>query len=404
MNVLFLAPQPFYEERGTPIAVDRVLRVLSARGEHIDLLTYHQGAARHYANVQHHRAPNVPFTRRVRPGFSLKKVLCDLAMLPLIARLLLRKRYTLVHAVEESVFMALMLKWLFGLPYVYDMDSSLSQQIGEKYPAARPITRLLSAMEGTAIRQATAVAPVCDALAQHIAQYHPRRVVILPDVSLLQPVPEGQVEDLRTQLGITGMLVMYIGNLELYQGIDLLLESFALVAPQARDAALVIVGGEPADIAKYAERCHTLGIEGRVHLIGPRPVEHLAGYLAQADILVSPRVKGVNTPMKVYSYLDSGKPVLATDLPTHTQVLTGKVSMLARPGPPDFARAMLSLIRDASLREQLGTAGRQLVREEYSPAAFQQKLSSLYDDLKRNIAPGAEARSAKPTALVDAEK
>ena len=43
--------------------------------------------------------------------------------------------------------------------------------------------------------------------------------------------------------------------------------------------------------------------------------------LLAADVLVSPRLKGLNTPMKIYSYLDSGSAVLATRLRTHTQVL-----------------------------------------------------------------------------------
>ena len=45
-----------------------------------------------------------------------------------------KKKYNLVHAVEESVFMALLLKLLFQIPYLYDMDSSLAQQMVEKYP------------------------------------------------------------------------------------------------------------------------------------------------------------------------------------------------------------------------------------------------------------------------------
>ena len=60
----------------------------------------------------------------------------------------------------------------------------------------------------------------------------------------------------------------------------------------------------------------------------------LASLLAQADVLVSPRTRGNNTPMKIYSYLDAGRAVLATDLPTHTQVLTPECARLA-PADPD---------------------------------------------------------------------
>ena len=59
--------------------------------------------------------------------------------------------------------------------------------------------------------------------------------------------------------------------------------------------------------------------------------------MAQADVLVSPRTKGANTPMKVYSYLDSGVAVLATRLPTHTQVMNDETALLAEPTPEDFS-------------------------------------------------------------------
>ena len=49
------------------------------------------------------------------------------------------------------------------------------------------------------------------------------------------------------------------------------------------------------------------------------------------DILVSPRIRGTNTPLKIYSYLRSGKPIVATDLLTHTQVLSPDVARLVAP-------------------------------------------------------------------------
>jgi glycosyltransferase involved in cell wall biosynthesis len=400
MRVLFLAPQPFYEERGTPIAVDRALQVLCERDDTIDLVAYHQGKDVSYKNVTLHRIPRVPFAQNIRPGLSAKKIICDAVMLVVVLRLALRNRYQLVHAVEESVFIALLLKWLFGIPYIYDMDSSLSQQISEKHPGATRLIPVLSGMERIAIQHASAVAPVCEAIAQHIEQYNPTKVVILPDISLLQRVDPGAAEALRATLGIRGTLLLYVGNLEIYQGIDLLLESFALVAQINQEAHLVIIGGATPDIQKYEEKCRALGIDQRVHFRGPRPVDHLAAYLAQADILISPRTRGANTPMKVYSYLDSGRAVLATDLPTHTQVLNDRVAVLADPVPEKFAQAMLILIDDPARREQISAAGHQLIQEEYSYSAFQARLNGLYDWLKRqlHIDLGADSRGVSSAA------
>ena len=201
---------------------------------------------------------------------------------------------------------------------------------------------------------------------------------------------------LRRQLGIQGLMIMYVGNLEAYQGIDLLLESFAIVARQTDQASLVMIGGEIADIEHYRLMGTSLRISDAVYWMGAKPVKDLPLYLSQADILVSPRIKGVNTPMKLYSYLGSGKATLVTNLPTHTQLVDSSVAMLANPEPSEFARAMLSLMMDASLRQALGTAGKALIEDNFSHKAFNTRLNTLMDWLEGEIG------LRPPSPLVDA--
>lgn len=179
---------------------------------------------------------------------------------------------------------------------------------------------------------------------------------------------------------------MYVGNLEAYQGIDLLLESFALALREQENCAdMVIIGGDPGGIAHFRGKCRELGIDGRVHFLGPKPVDQLTQFLAEADILVSARISGDNTPMKIYPYLHSGKAVLATRLLTHTQVLNDSVAMLAEPFPKPFAEAMLRLIRDEGARRELGAAGRRLAEEKFSYAVFREKLFEFFDWLEDEI-------------------
>jgi glycosyltransferase involved in cell wall biosynthesis len=178
------------------------------------------------------------------------------------------------------------------------------------------------------------------------------------------------------------LIVMYVGNLEPYQGIDLLLQSFVHVAARTEGSNLVIVGGAPPEIAAYQEVCRRLGIAARVQFRGPRPIAELAAHLADADVVVSPRVRGNNTPMKLYSYLHSGRAVVATDLPTHRQVIDERVAMLAPPEPGAFGNALLQVILDEDLRVRLGAAGRRLVEERFTYRAFRQRLDGLLDWLE----------------------
>jgi glycosyltransferase involved in cell wall biosynthesis len=178
------------------------------------------------------------------------------------------------------------------------------------------------------------------------------------------------------------VVVMYVGNLEPYQGVDLLLQSFARVAARTDRADLVIVGGTPRDIAHYRGECTRLGIAPRVDFRGPRPIGELAAHLEEADVVVSPRLRGNNTPMKLYSYLHSGKALVATDLPTHTQVIDQDVAMLAAPHPAAFADALERVIGDEPLRARLGGAGRRLVEERFTYRAFRERLNGLLDWLE----------------------
>jgi hypothetical protein len=187
MYILMLAPHPFYQERGTPIDVDLVLRVLSERGDQVDVVTYHEGSGVDYRSVTLHRIPE-SLPKQIGPGFSWKKVVCDFFLGIRAFQLCRRNSYHLVHAVEESVFVALALKWLFKIPYVYDMDSSLAQQMIEKYSYLAPLRRIFEYFEGIAVKNAKAVVPVCDALADAIEHYGPERVVVLRDISLLEGV------------------------------------------------------------------------------------------------------------------------------------------------------------------------------------------------------------------------
>ena len=206
------------------------------------------------------------------------------------------------------------------------------------------------------------------------------------------------LEQLRSKLQISGLLLMYVGNLEGYQGISLLLESFALVVKKINAVDLVIIGGEALDIQKYQKQARDLKIESQVHFLGAKPVEDLEEYLSQADILVSPRIKGKNTPMKIYSYLDSGKPVVATNLPTHTQILDRQVAILADPSPEKFSTGMLRAIENKTLRQKLGKAGKKLIEEKFSYNAFCQKFNDLFDWLQTEIEQEYNLAATKPAS------
>ena len=403
MKLLFLAPQPFFQERGTPIAVRLALDVIAQRqranltperSQKIDVLTYHEGSDIDIPGVAVYRISPPKFLRRylsnIGPGVSLKKLICDLFFLFSAIKMVWKQRldrYEVVHAVEESVFIAMLIKLFTGIPYIYDMDSSLAMQVTEKWFVLKPLFPILRFFEKLAVRYSMAVAPVCDALGVIAKSHGARHTFVVRDISLINDSKSLEVIDLRNLLSIpdSELILLYVGNLEKYQGIDLLLESFSKLDINSLSARVVIIGGLPEHVQDYSQRVKELGLQGKVDLIGPRPVSELGDYIAQADILVSPRTKGNNTPMKIYSYLHSGKAVLATRLPTHTQVLDDQVSALAEPNTEDFSKVMQRLIIDDEWRKDLGLKAQLLAEEHYTFKSFSTELNRLYDQVGKEI-------------------
>ena len=378
MKILVVAPQPFYEERGTPIAVRLLVETLCDFGHDVDLLVYQQGQDIDFPRLRIIRAGRPPGIQNVPIGFSWQKLVSDLWLTATMLRLLFTRRYDVVHAVEEAIFLAAAFNLLSRRRLVYDMDSWMSQQLTDKSRTLQPLRPLLVGIERLAVRRATVVLPVCEDLAQVVRGWvDPQRVFLLPDVPMGDAEPNGVDESLRAVAGPDALIALYVGNLERYQGIDLMLEGLAQL-PRDTPIQTIVIGGSTADIETYCARAAQLGLGDRVHFLGPRPVANLNAYLAQADLLLSPRTLGQNTPMKVYSYMQSGKAVLATAIRSHTQVLDGECAELVAAEPAAWAAGLARLAGDAEHRRRLGAAARFKAESEYSLPAFRARLQQAY--------------------------
>ena len=96
---------------------------------------------------------------------------------------------------------------------------------------------------------------------------------------------------------------------------------------------MLVVGGEPAQVEQAKARAASAGAAAAMVFTGQQPAKEIPGFVQAADLLVSPRIRGTNTPLKIYSYLRSGKPIVATNLLTHTQVLSPAIARLVDPKP-----------------------------------------------------------------------
>jgi glycosyltransferase involved in cell wall biosynthesis len=184
----------------------------------------------------------------------------------------------------------------------------------------------------------------------------------------------------RASLGLSPdtPVVLYTGTFEPYQGLDLLYGAMKLVLAAKPAVRLVLVGGDPAQVESARRQIATTGITAAVVLTGQRPPGEIPSYLDAATVLVSPRSSGTNTPLKIYQYLRSGRPIVATNLRTHTQVLSADTAFLAEPTPAMFAEALLTALEDRERARRVGDAARRLAETEYSDAAYLAKTKEAF--------------------------
>jgi glycosyltransferase involved in cell wall biosynthesis len=357
MKTLVISPQPFFSPRGTPFSVYYRTLVTAELGVEVDLLTYGEGQDVDIPGVRIIRIPRFAFLGNVPVGPSILKLFLDVFILFWTVGLLLRNRYDFVHAHEEAVFFCSFLKPFFGFKLVYDMHSSLPQQLTNfQFTKSEFLIRLFKRLEDVSIHAADAVITICPDLEEYVnGLIGSREKNFLIENSIFDPVKtvsgtldstcasgvsDCQVKPLELPQG--KRFVVYAGTLEPYQGIDYLIAAF-------------FTGRVPQFLAKH--------------------------YCSLAAVLVSPRSEGSNTPLKIYEQLASGIPLVATNIYSHTQVLDGNVAFLVQPDPGDMALGILVALEVNGDRHRIAANARELYELKYSRQVYEEKIRRLLEFL-----------------------
>src|SRR5262245_41296120 len=124
-----IAPQPFFEPRGTPFSEYHRIRALADLGHQVDLVTYPFGQAVSLPGLRLIRRLRPPFVLSVRLGPSLAKIPLDVLLAFTAFRQAARERYDAVHSHEEGGLIGVAIAAMLRVPHLYDMHSSLPQQL-----------------------------------------------------------------------------------------------------------------------------------------------------------------------------------------------------------------------------------------------------------------------------------
>jgi len=389
MKILMIAPQPFFQPRGTPISVLHRLNALSKLGHEIDLITYHLGETIQISNILYHRIPKIPFINKISVGPSKKKIVLDLFVIGKVLKLLIKNKYDVIHSHEEAGFFGAWFASLFGIMHLYDMHSSLPQQLTNfKFTKLKVLIKLFEILERKTIENSDALITICPELYNYVNKLYPdKKQVLIENVAENSDIfDRSNLEDLNlrdTYKLNSKTVILYAGTFEPYQGLDLLIESSKEVLSKTSNVTFTLVGGNPEQVEHYRQHVKKNNLSDYFVFTGQVSPDLVPQFIDIADILVTPRVEGNNTPLKIYSYLRSGKPIVATNHITHTQVLNDQVAVLTECNAKSFAEGLLKVINDEKLRQEISGNAKHLAEEKYSYQIYLQKTQNIYNFLEQ---------------------
>lgn len=386
-KVLLIAPQPFFSTRGTPLNVRALVETMAGHGIEVHLLVYPFGEDIEIPGAVIHRTLRVPGIHEVPVGASWRKVILDIPLACSAVLLCIKHKFQTFHGVEEGGFIAGTLGLCLRRPYIYDMDSCMIEQLQSgKFKSFCMAISIVDRFEKYFLRRAAAILTVAPALTKKSRSVAPNvpvyQIEDFPVASAMAEVPASLVEKLRKEFALEqASIALYTGNFEPYQGVDLAVQAWAILLqkfPNFRNARLLLVGGTPAQIEQQRARCVDLGLEDAVIFAGPRPTEEMGGFQTLANVLLSPRLTGGNTPLKLFSYMASGRPIVATTIAAHTNVLDESTAYLVEPTAESFAIELHRALTDPNASEKAKRA-RELVETRYSRQNFEARVCELYD-------------------------
>lgn len=379
-RVLFLCSQPFFQWRGSPIRVGFDVTALAEDGWEVDLLTLPIGEPRSIPGVNIIRVPNLFRARSIAIGPSLLKAAFDVLILCKAMSLARRRHYTVIHTVEDTGPIGVLIARLFRTGLVFEKHSDPSSYHGRSL--RNLVMWAYEKVERFAARHADAVIGTGPGLVTQVKALHTGKPIHhIPDIpsSRVEADP-GRTAAIRSRLqsGPDDILALYVGSFAAYQGIDLLFGSIPQALALNPRIRFVIIGGSDAEIRDRTAQLRGQGADSAVVWAGHVAPDILPDYLAAADLLLSPRLTGINTPLKLLDYLKAGRAIVATDTPANRLILNETNACLTAATAEAFAKGIAALAADSQRRRTLASQGATLIRTLYNFDEFKRRLTSCY--------------------------
>ena len=280
-----------------------------------------------------------------------------------------------------------------GIPLVVEVNTPPLLEAKEFYPQifddeSERLARFAATKTlGAARAIVTVSSPLRDMLVSSW-EVPPSKITILPNAAdAPPPTPSARVMELRAQHGLgSGPVVVFVGALQPWHGVEALLEAFGQVRAEHPETTLLLVGDGPMR-KLLEERVEKLTLRDAVRFAGAVHHERVAELLTLADVAVAPYPRlpfeFYFSPIKLFEYMAAGKAIVASRVGQLSEIfIDGETALLVDAGSNDeLAQAIGRLLRDPGLRERLGNCAREKAAREHTWVGYVHRLTAIYESV-----------------------
>lgn len=276
------------------------------------------------------------------------------------------------------------LKLFLKIPIIYDMHSSLVEQLDNfNFFGKNLVKKVFLLFESLTINKADVLIVICPYLFELVKKNKPtKKVFLIENIPITNFVTDTKksVGEFKETLNLTDeKVVLYTGTFGYNQGLSMLFQSIPIVLKHFTNTKFILVGGEKKEIDELKKEVLRLGLEKAVIFAGKRSPNEIPLFVQVADVIVSPRIRGTNIPLKIYTYLASGKPIVATNLLVHTQILNENVAKLVEANAMAFAEGIISVLNNETESKRIGANAKKLIDEKYNRDIYILKIKEVYN-------------------------
>jgi len=383
MKILFIAPTPFFSDRGCHTRILGEYLSLVKLGHQIEIVTYHLG--KDAEGVKIHRTPNIPWYKKTEAGPSYHKIYIDCLLFFKALLRAIRFKPDIIHGhLHEGTLIGSIIGWLTRTPAIADMQGSLYRELIDHnfFKQNGIMSKTWKSIEKIILKMPRFIISSSEFTSNY---FHKEYGVPLEKIetvndgtntNLIRPIKKDKKLFVDLGLPQDRKIGIYTGILTRYQGIDLMLESLVHLKKMGAAVFFLIIGFPKVE--HYQKIADKLGVADMVKFTGRISHFEVNRYLSVADFGITAKLSKTEANIKVLDYMAAGLPVVLFDSKINKDLMEEHGIYCKYGDSMDMALKINELLKNHKLIEELKPKVRTHAVNEFSWDKKAEEIEKIY--------------------------